>query len=266
MAVDENGNEIVEEGQDDSQQTLNADDETDPEGQDDQQQQDSSPVSGADRATEERLKRLEERNQYLETTQRLLDQFNQQQGRSQQPQNVEPDLPEEAAALDKMYEPAVNRRIKKGLEPLIGTITEMKEESDAIKFDTFLNRSDPELFDPEPESESRLNQVYQNVDAFRRQIAQQRGQWISRQDAYLYLEGVRQAKEKIAGRKGRINKVAQEERKRIAQVSTIKTLETNPKKVDNTDQALVQKLRSNQRLTAEEMAKLENSSLGNTVF
>lgn len=259
MAVDEDGNEIIDDGQIDDQQALNTDD--------DDQQQVVSPTTddsqGNDRATEERLKRLEERNQYLENTQRLLDQFNQRQ--QPQQQQVEPALPDDVQALDKLLEPAVNRRFQKGLEPLIGTISELKEENDASKFENFLNRTEGELFDPD--NEQKLNAVYQGVDNFRRQIAQQRGQWISRQDAYLYLSGVERAKEKLAGRKSRQAQGIVQERQRVSTAKVAASLDRQtPRQETAGHENLVKKLRANQRLSGEELEKLRNSPLADVEF
>lgn len=261
--------EGFEEGQLETEQTQTDDlagegDESSEENQ--EESSSSSDSSGADRATEERLKRLEERNQYLENTQRILDQFNQQQsGRQPQRQVEEPALPDDVAALDKLLEPAVNRRFKQGLEPLIGTISELKEENDASKFENFLNRTESELFDPD--NEQKLNTVYQQVDNFRRQIAQQRGQWISRQDAYLYLSGVERAKEKLASRKAKGAQTQIHEKQRVQQAKVATSLDRVPNRQDNSaDAGLVKKLRGNQRLTPDELEKLRNGPLGDVEF
>lgn len=260
--ADENDNQVADEGQTDDLETQTAPDEksTDEPGV----SSTSNDNSGVDRATDARLARLEERNQYLENTQRILEQFGQQQ---QPPQQVpqQDRLPDEVEALDKLLEPAVNRRFKQGIEPIIGTLTELKEENDASKFENFLNRSESELFDPE--NEQKLNAVYQQVDNFRRQVAQQRGQWLSRQDAYLYLSGVEAAKAKIAGRKQKVSQAVVEERKRVGNVRAIGNLNTNiPHKQDAGVEGLVKKMRANQRMTAAELEQLRNSDLGDVQF
>jgi hypothetical protein len=263
MAIEPNENQDVP-GQDDlGQQTQNEPqiesvDDSDLDAPGDP----SASDAGLDRRTEERLRRLEERNTYLEKTQQILDEFNSRQPRQQQQVQEQP-LPDDVAQLDRLLEPAVTRRFRQGMEPIIGTVSELKEDNDALRFDNFLNRVDPDVY----EDEAKLNATYQQVEQFRRQMANERGQWVSRQDAYMYLDGLSRAKERMAGRKQRQQETVNAERKRITQARTTSTLGGSPTvQRGSTHQALIQKLRSNQRMSQEELKQLRDGPLSDQEF
>lgn len=230
----------------------------------------SEPVSstageGNSKAFEERLARLEERNRSLEETNRLLTRFTEQQPR-QPAARQEDELSPESAELDRLLEPIVNRRVKQQLAPVANVYGEIKENQDAIRFDTFLSRHENDLF--QDGNENRLDAIYQKVDQTRRRAAQEHGTWISREQAYQLVVGAETigTKKKTRQTKAAENQVR--EKQRVAQTRAAESITGSPDKRQGTsgNQAVLQKLRSGQRLTAEERQKLRDSSLGDVAL
>lgn len=154
----------------------------------------SPPDEGKLRALEEQLARERQEKQALAESVRLQERLLREQNAQNRNANRDDESPlsAELDALDKTLAPILDKRLKKVIEPLVGTQAGSKEELDAIRFETFLGRHDPEIFD----DEQRLTQLNQQVHEVRQRAAREYGTWLSRQDAYGFVLGIESLKEK----------------------------------------------------------------------
>jgi hypothetical protein len=208
---------------------------------------------GRIRALEERYQRAEQRNQYLEQTSRLLAEEREQYRRQQQqPQRQE--LPQELEDLGKTLDPLFSRRLEGVTKPMVDTLSKIYDEQDSARFEMYLMRNHPEVF----EEEGGLDKIFQEVEAVRRQAAQSYNQWLSRQDAFLYAQGIHGVQNQIKTRKEKKGSQAKEEAKRLQSVkaATSGTTAVAPKRTPNVEiQSIREKAARGQKLTPSEREK-----------
>ncbi len=180
--------------------------------------EESSPQPQVDyegkiKALEEQYERALERSRYLEQTARLQEEALK---RVQQPRETPSgsSLSKEMEELDKTLEPLFERRLKAQTQPLLDSVSRMYDESDQTKFELYLMRNHPEVF----EQDGGLNSVLQEVEGIRQRAAQQYGQWISRSDAFLFREGISGVREKVKTRAAKKTSQVREEAKRLQTV------------------------------------------------
>jgi len=230
-----------------------AEDQTSTENTEETQSQESSPDKedwqGKARAYEVQLARQEERNRYLEQTARLLE----ENSRRNIPQPVPDSLSPELTELDRTLDPLFSKRIKGQFEPLQSAIAEAKDGLDAVRFETYLTRNNPDVFD----NEDSLNRVYQQVEQIRQQAAQLYGKYLTRVDAYTYLQGLEASHTKKQARQTKKSTQLTEEAKRQLQNQAAKggDNKVDAKKVEggNID-AIRRRAMAGERLTPVEKA------------
>jgi len=210
---------------------------------------------GKFRAYEERLARAEERNRYLEQTTRLLEQDRENQHRQRQvPEKTDADLSAELLDLDKTLDPIFSKRLKSVTQPLVDTVSRLYDEQDSSKFEMYLMRNHPEVFD----EEGGIDKVFQEVEQVRQQAARNYNQWLSRIDAFLYAQGIRGVQDKYKTRKEKKSTQVHDEAKRLQSVKAAGSGVPNvqPKKVVGNDiQAIREKAQRGDRLTDGERVK-----------
>jgi hypothetical protein len=213
---------------------------------------------GRVRALEEQNRRFQERNQYLEQTARLLEQQRQQQYQPQPQTPRRPDLAPELQELDRTLDPLLSRRLEdfgqRVAQPLTDTITRLYDDADSSKFEMYLMRNHPELF----EQEGGLDRVFQDVDAVRRQAAQSYGQWLSRVDAFLYAQGIRDVQNRVKTRKEKKVTQVRDEAKRVQSVRAAGSgtgTPTSKKPMSSEISSIREKAQRGDRLTDAERAK-----------
>jgi hypothetical protein len=223
----------------------------------------SPPVQQEDwqgklRAAEERAARQEERSRYLEENNRLLQEFT----KRSQPQPQEASLSPELSELDKTLEPLFNKRLRSVVDPLQQQLANALDGQDALKFEQFLSRNHPDVF----ESEDNLNRTFQQVEWVRQQAAQIYGKYLSRVDAFLYAQGIEGVKEKSKARQSKRQTQVKEEAKRQLQVQATQSGEgrADSKRAPGADiDAIRRRMMAGDKLTPDEKAKfrkhLENA-------
>lgn len=220
----------------------------------------SSPAPQIDyegkiRSFEERLARTEERNRYLEQTARLLEEDRQSRSRQhQEPQKTEAELSAELLDLDKTLDPIFSKRLKGLTQPLVDTVSRLYDEQDSSKFEMYLMRNHPDVF----EEEGGLDKIFQEVEQVRQQAARNYNQWLSRVDAFLYSQGIRGVQEKYKSRKEKKSTQVHEEAKRLQSVKAAGSGIQNqqPKRGPGADiQAIREKAQRGERLSDAERAK-----------
>jgi hypothetical protein len=219
---------------------------------------------GRMRAFEERIQRAEQRNAYLEQTARLLAEEREQRIRQQQQPAQSNNLPPELEDLGKTLDPLFGRRIDQVTKPMVDTISRLYDEHDASKFEMYLMRNHPEVFD----EEGGMDRIFQEVEAVRRQAAQTYNQWLSRTDAYLYAQGIRGVQTQMKTRKEKKTSQVRDEAKRVQSVraATSNTQGLPPKRDPNAEiKSIREKLRAGKRLTDSERAKMRDF-VGDTSF
>jgi len=210
---------------------------------------------GKFRAYEERLTRAEERNRYLEQTARLLEEDRQNRSRQhQEPQKTNDDLSAELLDLDKTLDPIFSKRLKSVTQPLVDTVSRLYDEQDSSKFEMYLMRNHPEVF----EEEGGIDKVFQEVETVRQQAARNYNQWLSRVDAFLYSQGIRGVQAQYKTRKEKKSVQVHDEAKRLQSVKAAGSgvQNTQPKKAIGGDiQAIREKATRGDRLSDAERAK-----------
>ncbi|MGH9427471.1 MAG: hypothetical protein ACRD2L_14360 [Terriglobia bacterium] len=222
-------------------------------------------LDGRLKALEEQNRRFEERNRYLEQTARLLDQQSQQwRGQQQAPQPQRGnELAPEMQELDRTLSPIFDRRLQSANQPVIDTISRWVDEQDAARFEMYLMRNHPEIF----EADGGLDRVFQDVEVVRRQAAQTYNQWLGRVDAFLYAEGIRGVQDKMKNRKEKKGVQAKAEAQRVQSVRTAQsgTIGAPPRKAPGAEiQAIREKANRGERLSGTERAKYRDFISGVT--
>ena len=208
------------------------------------------------REYEAKLARQEERTRYLEQTNQLLERFNQQQ-RQQQPAHTEPALSAEQAELDKLLEPVLSRRMQNSLGSIGNQQAQLIDANDAMRFEWYLHRNSPEILS----DEDQYNRVMQGVEQVRQQAAQVYGKYLSRVDAYLYLQGMEGVKEKGKTKSSRKQAQVTEEAKRQLQKQAAQSGVNSPeaKRVPTADiDSIRRRMMAGEKLTPDEKNKFRN--------
>lgn len=210
---------------------------------------------GKIRGFEERLARAEERNRYLEQTSRLLEEDRQnRQNQRQEPQKTDAELSAELLDLDKTLDPLFNKRLKGLTQPLVDTVSRLYDEQDSSKFEMYLMRNHPDVFD----EDGGLDKVFQEVEQVRQQAARNYNQWLSRVDAFLYAQGIRGVQDKYKTRKEKKSAQVHDEAKRLQSVkaagSGVQNVQSKPK-VGGEIQVIREKASRGERLTDAERGK-----------
>jgi len=224
----------------------------------------SPPVQQEDwqgkyRETEAKLIRQEERSRYLEENNRLFQEYARQR---QTPQQQEVSLSPELSELDKTLDPLFSKRLKTHLDPLNNHLASALDGNDALKFEMYLMRNHPDVLD----SEDGMNKVFQQVEQVRRQAADVYGKYLSRVDAFLYVQGLEGVREKSKARQSKKQTQVKEEAKRQLQVQATQSGEgrADSKRAPGADiDAIRRRMMAGDKLTPDEKAKfrkhLENA-------
>lgn len=181
-------------------------DEKEVEDQDDESDQSDTP---ADDEVTSRLKSFEaqlERQRYenealresVRLQSRLLEQSN--QGNRSQGSELSPELQE----LKKAISPLLGEDIRSSMQPIIGTVSQLYDQNDAVSFQLQLQRESPDNL-----KEDNFNRISQVVDSVRQKAVQQSNTWLSRNDAYLYAKGaglLKPVSVSKANKQGQLNK------------------------------------------------------------
>ena len=162
------------------------------------------PVNDRLKAFEAQLDRQRQENEALRESVRLQSRLLEQQGQRQQPSTLSPELQE----LKKAIDPLLGEGIQASMQPIIGTVSQLYEQNDAVSFQLQLQRENPELL-----NEESFDRISQTVDSVRQRALQSNNTWLSRKDAYLYAKGAGlikpQAKKAVVGNKAEANRQKQ---------------------------------------------------------
>ena len=216
------------------------------------------------RESEAQRVRQEERTRYLEQTNGVLERWAQQNQQRQQPAPQEPSLSPELSELDKTLAPLFDRRLGGQLAPLHEMLAAQTDQADAIRFEMYLTRNNPDILD----NEDAYNRTMQAVEQVRQQARQVYGKYLSRVDAFLYAQGLEGVKEKGKSRQTKKATQVKEEAKRQLQVQATKSGEGQPetKRVAGADiDSIRRRMLAGEKLTPDEKAKFRQH-LANAKF
>ena len=138
------------------------------------------PVADRLKAFEAQLDRQRQENEALRESVRLQSRLLEQQGQRERPSTLSPELQE----LKKAIDPLLGEGIQSSMQPLIGTVSQLYEQNDAVSFQLQLQRENPELL-----NEESFDKISQVVESVRRKAVETNNTWLSRKDAYLYAKG-----------------------------------------------------------------------------
>src|SRR3990167_2638418 len=142
-------------------------------------QQDENDIGNQLKAIKEQLTREKDRNDALEQSIRLQERvLLQQQQTRQQPTQSGQTSPDgwtpELDVLEKALDPVFKKQLRTVVDPLTQGYNRIQEDNDALRFEMFLSRNNPELLD----DEDSYNKIMQQVESIR-QTARQRGMEVS---------------------------------------------------------------------------------------
>jgi hypothetical protein len=206
-------------------------------------------------ALEDQLKRSNEDRDTLRETLRL----NQQLVEQTRPQKPTKQLTDEQKALKELGL-TFGDDVQTAMEPLVGTVSRLFDQNDAVQFQMQMSRVNPALM--QGDSFDKLSQA---VETVRQQYARATGQYLPRMDAYKYakgagmLDGLLTAKSTVS--KGAVDNEA--ELKRQSEVKAAGTIKSSTKKVDSASggadiQKIREKAQRGERLTQAERTKFRN--------
>ena len=214
-------------------------------------------------ALEARLSRESERNDALEQSLKLQERFFQRQGdqgqqgqgqgNGQQARQSQSDSPE-LDILDKALDPLFERRFKKVLEPLQQVSAQQAEVIDAMDFERYIQRHQPELLD----DEGSYGKVLQQVANTRQHARDRLGINLTRIDALMYNEGIESTRRRVEDRKQKHVSSVGAETKRQAEVKAAQgtTVQGEPRRTASGDiHSIRDKASRGERLTTDERAK-----------
>ncbi len=258
---------MAEDTQDEGQIQTPPDDQQTAQNTEDDSGAGSPPAQQEDSASklreyEDKLARQEERNRYLEQTNQLLERFSQQQRHAPAPQ--EPGLSPEMTELDKTLDPIFSKRLRSQLDPVNQTVASALDGQDALRFEMYLMRSNPDIL----ENEDAYARTMQTVEQIRQQANQIYGKHLSRIDAFLYAQGLEGVKEKSKTRQTKKSTQVKDEAKRQLQIQATKSGEGRPEatRVAGADiDSIRRRMMAGEKLTPEEKAKFR-AHLSNAKF
>jgi len=215
------------------------------------------PVADRLKAFEAQLDRQRQENEALRESVRLQSRLLEQQGQRQQPSTLSPELQE----LKKAIDPLLGEGIQSSMQPIIGTVSQLYEQNDAVSFQLQLQRENPELL-----TEENFDKISQVVDSVRQRAVQSNNTWLSRKDAYLYAKGAGMIKPLVKKAVG----ASKAESQRLKQVAAAQGTVGQPsQKIDSRALAEVDKIKAKASagilLTDAERAKWRDS-MGDGAF
>ena len=224
-------------------------------------QQDENDIGNQLKAIKEQLTREKDRNDALEQSIRLQERvLLQQQQTRQQPTQSGQTSPDgwtpELDVLEKALDPVFKKQLRTVVDPLTQGYNRIQEDNDALRFEMFLSRNNPELLD----DEDSYNKIMQQVESIR-QTARQRGMEVSRVDAFIFNEGLQGTKQRIVTRKQKKTSAVGQEARRSAEISAtqVGSQTTEPRATANTGiQAIRDKANRGERLSNDERMKLRD--------
>jgi hypothetical protein len=207
-------------------------------------------------ALESQFTRSNSENETLKEALRLQSRLlESQQTQHSKGNTLSPELEE----LKKAIGPLFNEDIKTSVEPLVGTVSRIYDQQDAVNFQLTLQRQDPNLL--QGENFDKVNQV---VESVRQRAAQQGGTWLSRMDAFLYAKGAGMLKLKPS-----VAQQAAEKKRQAAAKQAGASNSTDKQKVAGGVTAEIQKIREKAhagiRLTPDESIKYRDF-IGDVAF
>ena len=217
------------------------------------------PVNDRLKAFESQLDRQRQENEALRESVRLQSRLLEQQGnRKEQPSTLSPELQE----LKKAIDPLLGEGIQSSMQPLIGTVSQLYEQNDAVSFQLQLQRENPELL-----TEDSFDRISQVVESVRRRAVESNNTWLSRKDAYLYAKGAGMIKPLAKKAAPVVNKAEAQRQRQIAAAQG--TTGQAPLKTDAKQIAEVDKIKAKASagilLTDAERAKWRDS-MGDGAF
>lgn len=132
-------------------------------------------------ALEDQLRRSNEDRDTLRESLRLTQQLAEQARPA--PQKTQKQYTDEQKALKELGL-AFGDDIQGAMEPLVGTVTQLYDQNDAVKFQLDMSRQNPDLMKGET-----YDKLAQAVETVRQQYARATGQYLPRMDAYKYAKG-----------------------------------------------------------------------------
>lgn len=268
MAEDaENLNEGQTEAEENSNPELEAETETDDESEGEkesttEESDEESPTSKLDSrlaALEDQLRRSNEDRETLRESLRLTQQLAEQT----RPPKPTKQYSDEQKALKELGL-AFGDDIQGAMEPIVGTVSKLFDQNDAVQFQLDMSRNHPELMKGDT-----YDKLAQAVESVRQQYARATGQYLPRSDAYKYAKGAGMLDKVLpATPLEEIDVTAEAKRKsEVKQAGTIKS-SVKSKGNENGD-AEIQKIREKagrgERLTPKERARFRDY-LGNRPF
>ena len=208
-------------------------------------------------ALESQLARERERSNTLEQSLKIQERYLASQQTETKPATpAKPDeWSQELDVLDKALEPVFNKRLKSVVDPLMQSFSAQRDENDALKFEMFLQRNNPEVL----EDEDSYNKTMQQVQAVQ-QAARQRGLEVSRVDAFVFNEGLQGTRQKITARKQKLTDAVTQESQRTTAVRAAQATSTSGEPRASAAagiQAIREKANRGERLTDAERVKMK---------
>lgn len=253
MAIKETKVDETDEGIESTKETENESDESSALEQ-------SDPITDRLKSFESQLERQRQENEALRESVRLQSRLLEQQNQGNRKSDLSPELEE----LNKAIAPLMGQNIQQNLQPIIGTVSQLYDQNDAVAFQLQLQRENPELL-----TEENFTKISQAVEVIR-QRASREGTWLKREDAYKYAKGDGQLKS-ILGKKGSKQKVDDEEVLRKKQIAATQGTvgnsaeRTTPGAYSNEVAKIRDKASAGIRLTPEERTKWRDS-MGDVAF
>jgi len=207
-------------------------------------------------ALKSQFDREKDRNDLLEQSLRIQERFlNRPDPAPQRSAPEEQQWTQELEVLEKALDPILSKQ-RKQFEPLAQGYMAAMDEIDAMKFNAFLQRNNPEVLDNEDEYARTMQQVDTVM-----QTARQRGMNITRIDAFVFNEGLKGTKDKVVQRKQIRGTAKTAELKREAEVRVASGTSTSgePRVTGNAGiQTIRAKANRGERLNQEERNKLRD--------
>jgi hypothetical protein len=244
----------------DNQEVENNEEQTTPE-QTENTSDESSASDEAQRlaALEARFERSEEEKSTLRESLRLTNEALQRVSQPQQ-QTQKKEYSPEVQELGKVINPLVNDSIQESVAPIIGTVSKLYDQTDAVNFQLELQREEPELLKKE-----NYKTLYDTVEGVRQRVARETGSWISRKDAYLYAKGAGMLKP-VKGSKKAATEDGEDVKAEASRAKAAKVAQSTGKGSDtqrtggNPDITRIRaKASRGERLTPEERAKFKEA-------
>lgn len=154
--------------------------------------------------------------------------------------------------------------VKESMQPLVGTVSNLYDSNDAVMFQLYLGRENPEALNGES-----FDKVSQIVESIRQQQARNGGGYLRRQDAYLYAKGAglleKVVAKKQAKQQANVDEMKRQNAVKNANASSGNSVKTGKAGVTAEVQKIREKAHQGIRLTPEERAKWKEA-IGDQTF